>query len=287
MTVAKAAIPPSMTESPDFYIKFWGVRGSIACPGASTVRYGGNTTCIEVRCGGQLLIIDGGTGLRELGLALGAGPPEPIDLFFTHTHFDHICGVPFFRPAYMKDRAIRFWAGHLRDCRGLKTVLCDMMIAPLFPVPLHVFTGAEYHDFPCGVPLEPKPGVRLDSCRLVHPNGACGYRITYAGKSICIITDTEHVPGQLDQTIVDFVAGTDLMVYDSMFTDEEFPKYVTWGHSTWQQALRVGEAAGVKRVVLFHHDPQHTDDIMDRIAEQAELMRPGTVVAREGMVLHP
>lgn len=276
-----------MPEDSAFFVKFWGVRGSIACPGPETVAYGGNTTCLEIRCGDELIIIDGGTGLRDLGAELARKAISEIDLFFTHTHFDHVCGVPFFKPAYIGSTRVRFWAGHLPPDLSLKKVLCDMMMAPLFPVPINVFAACQFLDFKVGTAMEVKPGVRLSTCPLNHPNGACGYRIDFAGKSICIITDTEHRVGQIDETIVDFVRGADVMIYDAMFTDEEYPKFVGWGHSTWQEALRVADAAGVGQVVLFHHDPYHDDAVMDRIAAAAEAVRPGTLVAREGMVLSP
>src|SRR3546814_1922262 len=140
----------SMSGTREFFVKFWGVRGSIACPGARTVRYGGNTACIEVRCGGSRIIIDGGTGLRDLGHENARDLPPRIDLFFTHTHSDHVCGVPFFKPAYMKDTRIDFWAGHLPPETPLKHVLCEMMTAPLFPVPLQVFSDCRFHDFEIG-----------------------------------------------------------------------------------------------------------------------------------------
>ena len=116
-------------------VRFWGVRGSIACPGPDTVRYGGNTSCVEIRCGGELLIMDGGPGLRELGRDLLKNGPINADLFYTHTHFDHICGLPFFGPAYVHGNMIRLWAGHLLPDNGIEDVLCGMMMAPLFPVP--------------------------------------------------------------------------------------------------------------------------------------------------------
>ncbi len=274
-----------MTDSQDFTIRFWGVRGSVACPGPETVRYGGNTSCIEIRCGGHRLIIDGGTGLRQLGLELARERPERVDIFFTHTHWDHIAGIPFFKPAYDRSVELHFWAGHLPPGQSLHDVLCGQMLAPLFPVPIDVFTESHYHDFRCGEPMMLRPGVRLNTCRLNHPNQACGYRIDYAGKSICVITDTEHPPEGRDPTIAGFVRDADLMVYDSTYTDEEYPRFVNWGHSTWQEALRLADAAQVERVALFHHDPCHTDDMMDRIAAEAEAVRPGTVVAKEGLVL--
>ena len=276
-----------MNEQVDFFIKFWGVRGSIATPGRDTVRYGGNTTCLEIRCGGQLIVIDAGTGARGLGMELAAEKPDRANVFLTHTHFDHVCGIPFFKPAYLADTAVHFWAGHLTDGRTLKEVICDMMIAPLFPVPIDVFSTSHFHDFECAKLIELAPGVTLNTCRLNHPNGACGYRVDRAGKSICVITDTEHRAGELDTTIADFVHDTDIMVYDATYTDEEYLQHVNWGHSTWQEALKLADAAGVKRVVLFHHDPHHDDAFMDRVAADAEAARPGTLVAMEGMVLHP
>ncbi|NNG04101.1 MAG: MBL fold metallo-hydrolase, partial [Inquilinus sp.] len=270
-----------MTESREITVKFWGVRGSIAVPGPSTVKYGGNTTCLEIRCGKELLVIDAGTGVRALGLELAREKPERINLFLTHTHFDHICGIPFFQPAYLADSPVHFWAGHLPKGTHLKDVLCQMMMAPLFPVPLHVFSTCHYHDFDCGEPISLGGGVKLTTCPLNHPDGACGYRIEFAGKSVCVITDTEHKRGELDRAVIDFVAGADLMIYDATYTDGEYPNHVDWGHSTWQEALRVGDAAGVGTVVLFHHDPAHDDAFMDDVAQKADAARPGTIVARE------
>jgi phosphoribosyl 1,2-cyclic phosphodiesterase len=276
-----------MSHADDFYIKFWGVRGSIACPGPETVRYGGNTSCAEVGVGSELLVLDGGTGLREFGQRLNKARPPRVDIFFTHVHWDHIAGIPFFAPAYAKDIEVHFWAANLMPERTLKGVLCEQMLEPLFPVPASVFENCHYHDFPCGTPIEPRPGVALNTCRLNHPNRACGYRIDYAGKSICFITDTEHPAEGVDETIAGFVRDADIMVYDAMFTEEEYPRFVSWGHSTWEQAVKLGEAAGVGTVVLFHHDPNHDDDFLDRIGREAEAMRPGTLVAREGLALHP
>jgi phosphoribosyl 1,2-cyclic phosphodiesterase len=276
-----------MTGSRDFFIKFWGVRGSIASPGPRTVRYGGNTSCIEVQCDETRVIFDGGTGLRDLGDVLACNPPERIDLFLTHTHHDHVAGVPFFKPAYMAGTRVDFWAGHLPPETPLQEVMRRLMQAPLFPVPIDRLGDCRFNSLVRGAPIQPGPGIELKPCPLRHPNGACGYRISYAGKSICIITDTEHVPGTLDQTIVDFVRGADIMVYDAMFTDEEFPQFITWGHSTWQEALRIADAAGVRVVVPFHHSPSHDDDCLDRLAEIAQTIRRGTVFASEGLVLHP
>lgn len=275
-----------MTDRDPFHVKFWGVRGSIACPGPGTVRYGGNTTCLEIRCGSHLLVIDGGTGMRPLGSALLKERPSHVDVLFTHTHFDHVVGVPFFQPAYYKDVRVTFWAGHLLPETTLQAVLCDMMMAPLFPVPLHIFQSCEYRDFTAGDRFEIKPGVVVSTCPLNHPNRATGYRVDFGGRSLAVITDTEHVPDSPDNDIVQLVRDCDAMIYDSMFTDEEFPRFRKWGHSTWQECLRIADAANVRLAVPFHHDPNHDDDFMDRVADEAAAARPGTIVAKEGDVLH-
>ena len=281
-----------MSEGADFYVKFWGVRGSIACPGEEYQRYGGNTSCLEVRNGEHLLIFDAGTGLRRLGayLAVNGTPPEGLlgDLFLTHTHHDHIVGLPFFVPMFNPKNRIRIWAGHLGDECDVKDVLRRFMAAPLFPVPPEVFAAdVTYHDFRSGEDLEPRPGVKLRTATLNHPNGSTGYRIDSNGKSICYITDTEHKEEGQDPNIVELVRDADLMIYDCSYTDEEYPRFRGWGHSTWQEGVRISDAASVKRLVIFHHDPSHDDDFMDRVAEEAERVRPGTIVAREGDLIRP
>ena len=277
-----------MSDPADFSVTFWGVRGSIACPGECTVRYGGNTSCLEVRCGDRLLIFDGGTGVRDLGIELQKNGPVDADLFLTHTHFDHICGLPFFMPLYVPGNTIRLSAGHLLPDMTLKNVLVEMMMAPLFPIPPEAFRAdVSYQDFRMGETVSPGDGITLRTAPLNHPNNATGYRIEYDGRSICYITDTEHVEGERDANIVGLIAGADLVIYDATYTDEEYPKYRGYGHSTWQEGMRLVEAAKAKTLVIFHHDPAHDDDRMDEIAAEAERRRPGTIVAREGMVLTP
>ena len=268
-------------------VTFWGVRGSIPCPGPATVRYGGNTPCLEIRAADRLMIFDAGTGLLPLGNSLAAkGAPIDADWYFTHTHFDHIQGIPFFSPLYDKRNRFRLWASHLAPDRSLKDVLSNMMQAPLFPIPIEIF-GADvaYNDFPCTTTLEPAPGVRVRTAVLNHPNGATGYRVEVGAKSICYVTDTEHVPGKPDESILGLIAGADLVIYDSTYTDDEYPGHVGWGHSTWQEGVRLVEKAGAKRLAIFHHDPSHDDAFMDRIAAAAAAARPGTIVAREGATI--
>lgn len=278
----------SFMETSDFLVRFWGVRGSLACPGPETVRYGGNTACVEMRCGSNLLIFDAGTGLRPLGVSLRGNGPIDADLFFSHTHLDHIVGLPFFTPLFGAENSLRLWAGHLEPEHDIEGVICAMMRAPLFPVPPAFFDSKPtYNDFLCGETLEPKPGIIIRTAPLNHPDRATGYRVEYADKAVCYVTDTEHESSDLDHNIVKLIRGADIFIYDCTYTDEEYPKYKGWGHSTWQQGVRLAEAAAARTLVLFHHDPSHDDDTMDTIAAAAEKTRPGTLVAREGMCLDP
>jgi len=277
-----------LSQAPKFSLRFWGVRGSIACPGADYARYGGNTSCLEVRCGSRLLIFDAGTGMRLLGRELDKSGRVEAEIFFTHTHFDHITGLPFFSPAFKPENRFRFWAGHLLPEYRLYDVLSDMMMAPLFPVPLDVLKAdISYVDFKPRETLELGPGIRIRTAPLNHPNGATGYRIEFGGRAICYVTDTEHVPGKPDANILGLVEGADYLIYDSTYTEEELPRFKGWGHSTWEEGARLCAAAKVKTLVIFHHDPAHDDAFMDAVAKKAAKARPGTLVAREGMVITP
>ena len=284
-----APVREGNTAGDGFLVRFWGVRGSIATPGPATARYGGNTSSIEVRCGTRLILLDAGTGLRYLGNRLVAESPLDADLFFTHTHFDHVCGLPFFKPFFQPQNEFRLWAGHLGAGLTLHRVLREFMMAPLFPVPPEVFVAkTEYRDFKGGETLTPAPVIVVRTAVLNHPNGATGYRIEYGGKSVCYVTDTEHVRGTLDRNVLALIAGADIVIYDCMYTDEEYAKsYVGWGHSTWQEAVRLCKSAGAKKLVVFHHDPDHDDARLDTIASEVAAAMPGAVMAREGLVLQP
>ncbi len=277
-----------LLEASKFFVRFWGVRGSIPCPGDDVVRYGGNTSCLEIRCGPHVLILDAGTGLRPLDSSRNGEGAFDADVFFTHTHLDHICGWPYFTRLLEAESTLKVWCGHLLPDHTIEEVLSSLLGEPFMPVQNDRLRAAiSYHDFTGGETLEPRPGVVLRTAPLNHPQGATGYRVEYGGKSICYITDTEHKPGELDASVMALIEGADLVIYDSTYTDEEFPKFVNWGHSTWQEGVRLCDAAGAKTLVIFHHDPGHDDVFMDGIAADVERTRPGSVVAREGMTLTP
>ena len=277
-----------MSEVGDFSVHFWGVRGSIACPGLQTARYGGNTSCLEIRCGDDVLIFDAGTGIRNLAKSLMGVKSLELDLFFTHTHFDHVCGFPFFAPAFKSDTRLRIWAGHLSPRRQINEVLGYVMREPLWPVQLECMAAKiSFCDFIAGEVLRPKDGIVVRTTPLNHTNGATGYRIEYDDRSICYITDTEHFPDRLNQDIVDLIKETDIFIYDCTYTDDEYPDHVDWGHSTWREGVKLAKEADAKIFVVFHHNPDHDDDAMDSIATSVMAALPGSVVAREGMTLCP
>jgi phosphoribosyl 1,2-cyclic phosphodiesterase len=250
-------------------------------------RYGGNTACVEVRCGDRLLIFDAGTGLRALGSSLvQAAADVNTDIFLSHCHIDHIVGLPFFAPLYLPASQLRVWAGNLLPERALAQVARTVMSEPLFPSGGTMFRGnIKFRDFHSGEALAPHPGITLRTRPLNHPGRATGYRLEYANRSIAYITDTEHRPGQLDPNVMALADGVDLLIYDGNYTDEEFVARAGWGHSTWQEGVRIAQAARAQTLAIFHHDPDHDDDFLDRVGAEATKRHSGAVVAAEGMVL--
>ena len=270
-----------------FDVRFWGVRGTIACPSTSHIKYGGNTSCIEVMVGDRTIIFDAGTGIRNLGNELMKRDVREAHLLMSHTHWDHINGFPFFVPAYDPNRSLHIMAGHLaNDNGGIQDVLNAQMNSPMFPVPLETMQAKlRFEDFKAGEKFKLYSDVNIKTAPLRHPNGATGYRIEHNGKSVCYITDTEHVPGEPDQKILELIEGSDLVIYDSTYTEEEFLTKVGWGHSTWNEGLALCQAANVKKFAIFHHEPDHDDNFVDGIEAEAQAIWEHSFAAREGMVV--
>jgi phosphoribosyl 1,2-cyclic phosphodiesterase len=268
-----------------FRIKFWGVRGSIACASPEHIKYGGNTSCIEVQVGDRRFVLDAGTGIRNLGQAFFKNDVREIHLLLTHTHWDHINGFPFFGPAYDPRRTIHIMAGHLlQNNSSIEEVLSTQMHNPMFPVPLEAMQATKrFEDFRAGAVFQLYPDVRVVTAPLNHPNGATGYRIEYNGKAMVYVTDTEHIPGKPDQNILGLIEGADVVIYDSTYTEQEFPGKIGWGHSTWNEGMRLCQAADVKKLAIFHHDPDHDDTFMDKLAKDAARTWSNAFVCRESM----
>ncbi len=264
-------------------VRFWGVRGSVAVSGQPFLRTGGNTTCVEVACDGHRLILDGGTGLAALGRALGA--PTDATLLFTHVHWDHIQGVPFFGPLYHPGSTIRMCG--LRSAWGsLRDALDAQMRPPQFPVGLDAFRARiAFEDVVPDRPFEVGP-FRVLPARMDHPDGVVVYRVEAAGRSLVFATDVEHGDA-LDPRLLRFAEGADLLIHDAQYTEAEYagrdgPCRRGWGHSTWHQAVEVGRLTGAARVALFHHDPTRTDDAVAALEARARAHHPGAFAAREG-----
>lgn len=276
-----------LNKQDQFTVHFWGVRGSIACPGQSTVRYGGNTSCVEVRVGEHRLIFDGGTGLRVLGQSLLSQMPLEAHLFFTHSHWDHIQGFPFFVPAFVKGNRFHIYGAVAPNGSTIEQRLNDQMLHPNFPVPLQIM-GAELEFYDLEVGEAARIGeVLVENALLNHPGEAIGYRVNWRDYALAYVTDTEHYPDRLDENCLWLARNADVLIYDATYTDEEYysekSSKVGWGHSTWQEAVKMAKAANVKKLVIFHHDPLHDDNFMDQVKENAARQFPNSVVAWEGL----
>jgi phosphoribosyl 1,2-cyclic phosphodiesterase len=273
-------------------ITFWGVRGSIPTPGQGTVRYGGNTSCVEVRCGRDHIILDAGTGLRRLGQALLAESPRgPLNLtlLISHTHWDHIHGLPFFAPVFQSRCRLR-----ILGCRGarknLVAALTGQMNSPYFPVP--------FSKLPAQIKIEeiPEAGLAIGSVqvrarRVNHPGLCVGYRLFSPAGSICFFPDAEPRHAGADREMVDLVRDADVLILDSQYDRAEYRRRRGWGHGCVDHSVKLALQAGVKKLVLFHHDPDHDDQTIDALAAHARRLvarQKGKLkveAAREGRTL--
>jgi phosphoribosyl 1,2-cyclic phosphodiesterase len=284
-----------------YTVTFWGTRGSIPTPGAHTARYGGNTPCVAVEgAGGQLVILDAGTGIRALGLKLVEHQNGAVnaEILLSHAHWDHIQGLPHFKPFFAPGNAVRIW-GSRQGTMSLEAILRQQMDPAVFPVPLDALSAkltvqqVEPGEFSIGE-------FRVRAMKLRHPGTTLGYRLTpvAGGPSMAYVTDNElGAGGHYDtgsawrQQFVEFLRGVDLLIHDAMYTPAELEGHRGWGHSTFAEAVALAADAAVKRLVLFHHEPEHDDAAMDELlaAARGEAKRrsgPAEVLAaQEGVQL--
>ncbi|AEG56605.1 MBL fold metallo-hydrolase [Sinorhizobium meliloti] len=267
-------------------VKFWGVRGSLPVSGEQFLHYGGNTPCIEIRCGKEVLIFDAGSGLREAGLSLMSEGVSEFDVFFTHTHYDHIIGLPYFKPIYRCSSAVRFWSGHLHGTMSTAEMINEFMRPPWFPVGTGICQASlDTVDFRPGETLSPRKDVSIRTMSLVHPGGCVGYRIEWGGRAVALVYDTEHEPGILDPVLLDFIAGADLMIYDCTYLESEMPTFRGYGHSTGMHGSQLARAAGVTRLAMFHHDPSRTDAALAAMEQEVQAFFSGAFAACDRQVI--
>ncbi len=280
-------------------VRFWGVRGSVPSPGPNTVRYGGNTPCVEIRAGGRLMIADAGTGIRALGEALvreRAGAPIEAHVFIGHTHWDHIQGLPFFAPLYRAESLITLY-GLPGTTKAFQEVLAGQMSSAYFPVRPEDLAAKPVHvELRGPVPIG---DARVTYHYLNHPGVTAGFRFEHAGRSACYLSDHEpysrlNAGGEFmdkeDAAVARFAADADLMICESQYTPDEYRQRRGWGHSAFEDVLELALRAKVRRLALFHHDPAHDDAKIDEIEQacaKASAARGGPEVfaAREGQEL--
>lgn len=267
-------------------VRFWGVRGSIPVPGPETVRVGGNTPCVEIETADrEVIILDAGTGIRLLGLDIARRPTNRLIgvLLFSHTHWDHIQGLPFFSPARLRDNRLVI-LGERRVDRRLEKVLAGQMVDSYLPFTLHDLHAdlliKEVHD---GEKIVVGNTTTILPRRLPHPGGVFGYRISCQGKAVVYASDVNHPPDGLSLSLIELAQNADLLIHDAQFTPAEKKERPGWGHSSWLEAVEAAQRANVGQLALFHHDPMHTDDELEEIERQAQARFPSAFLAKEGL----
>lgn len=255
-------------------VTFWGVRGSVPVSGGGFARTGGNTACVEVTHGGARILLDGGTGLA----ALGSATSGPIDawMLFTHVHWDHIQGVPFFGPLFHPESHL-VMVGE----PGLRWALEHQMRPPTFPVGFDAFRArTDFLELAAGRTVQLGP-FEVTAAEMTHPNGVLCYRIAAGGRSLVFATDVEHGDA-LDPRLIELARGVDLLIHDAQYTEAEYAARRGWGHSTWEQAVQVAQRADAARLALFHHDPTRSDAQLAVIESIAAQRHVTAFAAREG-----
>jgi phosphoribosyl 1,2-cyclic phosphodiesterase len=267
-------------------IKFWGVRGSTPTPQVENLRYGGNTSCVEVRLGDRIYIFDCGTGFRVLGHQLEkefGDRPFSAHVFVSHFHWDHIQGMPFFRPLYDSPQSQFSFHASSRT-RSLKQVMAEQMASPYFPVNLNQMRAKrEFYEIDAGqVNLD--DDVKLETAWLNHPQGCMGFRLETKDGVLVYATDNEPGDVLFDKAVRKLAEGADVLIYDAQYLPEEYEaRRRGWGHSHWREAVNVVMESGAKELVLFHHDPDHDDACIDKVVKEARDYYPKVRAAAEGM----
>ena len=272
--------------SPDaLQVQFWGVRGSVPVSGPQYAEFGGRTPCVEFRCGTRTVIVDAGTGLAAFGDAIGDAAPAEIDILLSHLHLDHVNGLPFFKPVLFGRRLVRTYCGNLEGASA-RDVLERLYSPPLFPVGLDQLPSRfEHHGFRSGETLRLPGDLLVKTIPLQHPGGATGFRFDHRGRSVCYISDIEHTAPWPPEPLVRFIEGTDLLIYDGMFSEAEYCTCVGWGHSTWQKGVALAKAAGAKSLGIFHLHPAHDDEHLRNVEREVKREMPDAFVARDGQAL--
>ena len=271
-------------ETGGLSVTFWGTRGTRMVTGDPFMRYGRKTICAEVRCGKRVIVLDAGSGLVPLGSAMMKNGIRRFDLLLTHAHYDHVEGIPFFEPFYDPGFTVNFWSGKLKGIRRTRDIVDGLMKEPYFPIRQEKFLAdIRYRDVEDHAVIDLGDGIEVHTTRLHHPGGATGYRIEYGGKRFAFITDTTHAPGQRDTELVAFLKDVDAFAYDCSYLDAEFPRFASFGHSTWEEAERLREAAGAGRVFGIHHMPFRDDAALDAISAQIEKDKGLCAVTKDGM----
>ncbi len=264
-------------------VTFWGVRGSTPVPGPDTARYGGNTPCVEVRAGDSIFVLDAGTGIQAFGRNFREKSDEPVKLhlFLTHTHWDHIQGLPFFQLAYDPRNEIHI-VGPQREGSALLDCLERQMLPPNFPVPFSLLQGVKsVTEIASGDAIE-VGDVTIHAAALNHPNDSMGYRIEYADQSLAYCLDHEHGGEEAIHPGVEALAkGADMLIFDAAYTDEEYPSFKGWGHSTWQEGYKTARALDVRILALAGFNPGVVDSDLDIIKAEVEALAGHTIIATE------